>query len=402
MKFLKGFLILILIAGLSFFFLNTKESEKTEVSFYTLQMGTFKNYIENIINEFETLNPDIKIKWVDVPYSEGEKRALASVLSDNTPDIFNLTPDFSLSLAQKKALTFIDEETLSQYFKPILKSVKYEDKYYAFPFYATSAVTIYNEDLMKGYSIPKNYPELFDLTLKFSKNGEYLTMISFNENDTLLKILNKYGIKEPKDLLTQESLDLFTQLRNLYQSGKLPKESITQSHREGLEKYMSGQLALLNVGVNFINIIKENAPQIYEKTRITNQLSSENGEYDYSLMNLVIPAKSKHKEEAIKFVLFLTNEKNQLELSKLTSVLSVNDNALKDDFFKGEGDNLLSKAVSVSAKQLKEPIEPIKIQRNRKEIISLSSTFIQKVLISDENIEDLIKKFSENWEKLSV
>ncbi len=402
MKFLKVILILTLAVGLFFIFFNTKDGEKAEISFYTLQMGTFKDYIENIINEFENENPDIKIIWVDVPYSEGEKRALASVLSDNTPDIFNLTPDFSLTLAQKKALTFIDEETLSQFFKPILKSVKYENKYYAFPFYATSAVTIYNEDLMKGYSIPKNYPELFDLTLKFSKNGEYLTMISFNENDTLLKILNKYGIKEPKDLLTKESLDLFTQLRNLYQSGKLPKESITQSHREGLEKYMSGQIALLNVGVNFINIIKENAPQIYEKTKIVNQLSSENGEYDYSLMNLVIPAKSKHKDEAIKFILYLTNEKNQLELSKLTSVLSVNDKALKDDFFNSRGDNLLSKAVNVSAKQLKEPIEPIKIQRNRKEIISLSSTFIQKVLIGDENIEDLIKKFSEDWEKLSV
>ena len=402
MKFLKVILILTLAVGLFFIFFNTKDGEKAEISFYTLQMGTFKDYIENIINEFENENPDIKIIWVDVPYSEGEKRALASVLSDNTPDIFNLTPDFSLTLAQKKALTFIDEETLSQFFKPILKSVKYENKYYAFPFYATSAVTIYNEDLMKGYSIPKNYPELFDLTLKFSKNGEYLTMISFNENDTLLKILNKYGIKEPKDLLTKESLDLFAQLRNLYQSGKLPKESITQSHREGLEKYMSGQIALLNVGVNFINIIKENAPQIYEKTKIVNQLSSENGEYDYSLMNLVIPAKSKHKDEAIKFILYLTNEKNQLELSKLTSVLSVNDKALKDDFFNSRGDNLLSKAVNVSAKQLKEPIEPIKIQRNRKEIISLSSTFIQKVLIGDENIEDLIKKFSEDWEKLSV
>ncbi|MBR6163954.1 extracellular solute-binding protein [bacterium] len=402
MKILKLVLMVIIALSLTIYLIKPKDNEQTEVSFYTLQMGTFKDYIENIISEFEKENPEIKIKWVDVPYSEGEKRALASVLSDNTPDIFNLTPDFSLTLAQKNALTFIEEETLSQFFKPLLKSVKYGEKYYAFPFYATSAVTIYNEDLMKDNSIPQNYPELFDLCLKFKQNNDYLTMISFNENDTLLKILNKYGIKEPKDLLKDESIDLFRELRNLYQSGKLPKESITQSHREGLEKYMSGQLAILNVGVNFINIIKENAPQIYEKTKIAPQLSSNHGEYDYSLMNLVIPKKSKHKEEAIKFILYLTNEKNQLDLSKLTSVLSVNDLALKDEFFKGSDENLLSQAISVSAKQLKEPIEPVKIQKNRKEIISLSSTFIQKVLISSEKIEDLVKKFSDDWEKLSV
>lgn len=402
MKFLKVFLTVIVLVIVSVYFFGNKSTDKTEVSFYTLQMGTFSDYINNVISEFESENPDIKIKWVDVPYSEGEKRALASVLSDNTPDIFNLTPDFSLTLAQKNALTFIDEENLSQFYKPMLKSVRYDDKYYAFPFYATSAVTIYNKDLMNGYSLPVNYQQLFDLCANFSENGKYLTMISFNENDTLLKILNKYGINTPQDLLKQESLELFTLLRNLYQNGKLPKESITQSHREGLEKFMSGQLALLNVGVNFINIIKENAPQIYENTLISNQLSSKNGEYDYSLMNLVIPMKAKHKAEAIKFVLFLTNEKNQLELSKLTSVLSVNEKALQNDFFNTTGGDLLSEALFFSAKQLKNPIEPVKIQKNRKEIISLSSAFIQKVLISSENIEDLVKQFAQEWEKLSV
>lgn len=41
------------------------------------------------------------IKWVDVPFSEGEKRTLAAVMTDNPPDLINLNPDFSALLAQK-------------------------------------------------------------------------------------------------------------------------------------------------------------------------------------------------------------------------------------------------------------------------------------------------------------
>ena len=403
---MKKFTVLILlIIAVSLFFVffpKTQKDTREEVSFYTLQMGTFADYINGVIYEFERENPGVKIKWVDVPYSEGEKRALASILSDNPPDIINLTPDFSLSLAQKNALMFIREQDLEQFNPALLKSVKYDESYYAFPFYATSAVTVYNEDLISHDIIPATYRELFELCKEYDKEGSYLTMISFNENDTLLKILNKYGITTPEDLLTEDSRELFGQLRQLYKDGKLPKESITQSHREGLEKFMSGQLALLNVGVNFINIIKENAPQIYEKTHVSFQLSSEDGEFDYSLMNFVIPKKAKHKENAVKFILFLTNRDNQLELSKLTSVLSTNEEALRDDFFALNADDLMSEGRYISSAQLNNPIEPVKIQKNRKEIISLSSEFIQKVLLTDEDIDSLLRDFSQKWKKLEL
>lgn len=395
-------LFIIILLALVVFIPKTPKDTREEVSFYTLQLGTFSEYINGVISQFEKENPNVKIKWIDVPYSEGEKRALASILSDNPPDIINLTPDFSLSLAQKNALTFISEKDLEQYVPALLNSVKYQDSYYAFPFYATSAVTVYNEDLITHDEIPSTYSELFNLCEIYDTNGAYLTMISFNENDTLLKILNKYEITTPEDLLTEKSQALFEQLRRLYKEGKIPKESITQSHREGLEKFMSGQLALLNVGVNFINIIRENAPQVYEKTHVTFQLSSEEGEFDYSLMNFVIPKKAKHKDNALKFILFLTNRDNQLELSKLTSVLSTNEEALQDDFFSLNADDLMSEARYISSAQLNNPIEPIKIHKNRKEIISLSSEFIQKVLLTDEDISALTADFSKKWKKLEL
>ena len=108
----------------------------------------------------------------------------------------------------------------------------------------------------------------------------------------------------------------------------IPKESLTQSHREALEKYMSGQIVFLQAGANFLNIVKENAPTIYKNTDLIPQIVGNTGKYDFSLMNLIIPSKAKHKDDALKFALFLTNKNNQLELAKLTSVLPVNNEAL--------------------------------------------------------------------------
>ena len=61
-------------------------------------------------------------------------------------------------------------------------------------------------------------------------------------------------------------------------------------------------------------------------------LTGDLGQNDFSLMNFVIPVRAKHKQEALSFALFLTNDKNQLELAKLTNVLAVNKTTLQNDF----------------------------------------------------------------------
>ena len=129
---------------------TSAKNERTEVVVWTLQMASFSDYINGIIKEYETQNPNIKIKWIDVPFSEGEKRTLASILSNNPPDLVNLNPDFSAILAQKGALELIPENKLSEFNEDVVKSLKYQGNLYAIPWYATSAVTIYNKKLFNN------------------------------------------------------------------------------------------------------------------------------------------------------------------------------------------------------------------------------------------------------------
>ena len=398
-------IVCILLVSFVYMLTKPKKAADNEVVFWSLQMGTFDGYMKPLIAEFEKQNPGIKIKWIDVPYSEGEKRTLASILSSNPPDLVNLTPDFSSVLAQKQAIEYIDCNRLKDYNKQITQSLMTDGKCYAIPFYATSSLTFYNKELLKKAgitAIPKTYDGLNSIAQQIKdKTGAFVTMPTLTENDTLLKILNKSGINSPQTLTSDKSVQIFSAYRALYQQDLIPRESITQNHQEALEKYMSGQLAFIQSGANFLNIVKENAPQVFKHTDVAPQLTGSSNKYDVSVMNLIIPARAKHKEGALKFALFLTNPKNQIELAKLTSILPVNNYALKDGYFKNyrQGD-IISKARVLSAKQLNNLQKNIRFKNNHKEILTLLNTTVQTILLGNGDIKNTLENTAKDWKKL--
>ena len=397
-------LILALVLG-SFIFNIDKNKSSNEVVFWTLQMSDFSPYMNKVISDFETQNPNIKIKWIDVPFSEGEKRTLASVLSNNPPDLVNLNPDFSAILAQKGALYEIPQDAATQYVPEIINSLKYNDKLYSLPWYATSAITIYNKNLLQktGVNLPKTYTELGTIApLIKDKTGAYVFLPNLSENDTLLKILNKYGINSADNINSAKSIEIFNFFKYLYTNNLIPKESITQTHREALEKYMSENIVLFQAGANFLNMIKENAPSTYEHTDVAPQITGDLGQNDFSLMNFVIPARAKHKEQALAFALFLTNEQNQLELAKLTNILAVNKQTLQNSFYtKYDSKDLMAKARVISAKQLNKIQPTLKSARNQKEINTLINSAIQEVLLDKAETPSILDRVSKNWKIIS-
>lgn len=384
-------------------FIFKNKNSNNEVVFWTLQMNDFAPYINGVINDFEKENPDIKIKWIDVPFSEGEKRTLASVLSNTPPDLVNLNPDFSAILAQKGALEEISET--EQFVPEIIESLKYNDKLYSIPWYATSAITIYNKNLIKkaGVDVPKTYTQVGEIahTVKQNTNA-YIFLPNISENDTMLKILNKYGINSAENINSEKSVAVFNYFKKLYNEDLIPKESITQTHREALEKYMSENIVLFQAGANFLNMIKENAPTTYQNTDVAPQIVGDLGQNDFSLMNFVIPIKAKHKKEALKFALYLTNNKNQLELAKLTNIIAVNKTTLENDFYtKYDNSDLMSKARVISAKQLNHIQPALKTAQNQKEINTLINSAVQEVLLDKDETKKILDSVSKNWLSIS-
>ena len=391
----------LILIFLSFFLLtgcSLQKSNKKELTFWTLQMSDFAPYINEIIQNYETSHPNIKITWIDVPFSEGEKRTLAAMMTDCPPDLINLNPDFTVLLAQKGTLWEIEDNSLKSYQQDIVNSLKYKDKNYSIPWYATSAITIYNKDLLSkaGVKIPKTYADLATISKEIkNKTGAYSYLPTITENDTMVKILNKYGVSEISEYNSEKSIEVFEMFKKLYQENLIPQESITMTHREALEQYMAGKVVFYQGGANFLNMIKENAPKIYAQTDVAEQIKGPLGQNDISVMNFVIPIRAKNKTEALDFCLYLTNEKNQLKLAKMTNIIATNANALENSFYNDYSD-LISKSRSISAKQVSKIHPQIRQKSNQKEINTQINTAVQTILLNKDSSKNVLTKLVKN------
>lgn len=395
-KFVILLLVTISIIGLTACTIRQETSQK-EITVWTLQMGDFADYMYKVIRSYEKSHPNIQIKWVDVPFSEGEKRTLAAVMTDNPPDLINLNPDFSALLAQKGTLEEIPLEASEGFNPEIIKALTYNEKLYSIPWYATSAITIYNKDLFNKSGIlrlPKTYKELASISEKIKTNtGAYAYLPTITENDTMMKILNKYGVSELSDLNSEQSIKVFDMFKDLYKKDLIPPETITMTHREALEQFMAGKIVFYQGGSNFLNMIKENAPSIYEQTDVTEQFKGPVGQNDISVMNFVIPKRAKMKKEALEFCLYLTNAQNQLELARMTNIIATNSEALNDKFYNDNSD-LISKARSISAKQLNHIYPQMKQRQGQKEINNAVNNAVQTILLDKSSTEDTLDRLA--------
>ena len=391
--FVKLFFIFIL--ALNFAGCHKKDDGRIELEFWTLQLNDFTPYVEQKIAIYEKKHPNIKIKWIDIPFSEGEKRTLSAVMSDNVPDVVNLNPSFASTLESKKVLTTIDSNFEDIYVPSALNLCRQGKGYYAIPWYVTSSVTIYNKEILKqaGYkSPPDNYQNILSFSQKIKqKTGKYAFMPNLAEDGKMLKILAKEGVDLNEFFDSSKTVENYDIFKELYRKNLIPKGSISQTHRDSLEKYMSGEIAFLEAGANFLKTIEQNAPEVYKKTDVAPQMNLQSGIIDISLMNLVVPLKSKYPQEAIDFALFITNDTNQLEFCKIAPVLPSTKKALGDDFFAKEN-TLIDKGRKISANQLKNAQNSSKIYVNQKQINEVIDYATQIILLDKKSLKQALKE----------
>ncbi len=377
-----------------------KPKKKTSVfTFWTIQLkAPAGRFIEDNITEFKKKHPDIEVVWVDIPIAEAQKRTLASVLSGNPPDLINLNPDFSSLLAQKGILEYFTEEETNPFHPELIDKLRYNGNIFALPFYATSPVTIYNEKVLNkcfenNYPIVSSYEDVYDISQDIKNCTDKPSIVlNLNENDTFAKVLNKYYISNFEDETELLTLTHVVNMFNdMYKKGYFPKDTLTLNHREMVEQYMAGNAVFIVAGSNFIKMIKENAPDIYTASEITNQLTSSDGKYDVGLMNFVIPKNAKNKILAKEFAFLLTNKENQLKFAKLTNTLPSNLEVLLDDYFIDCPDDLTEKSRCIGASQLNSLVQDDFGYKNKKAINDTLNRALEEILLNKNMPEDKLE-----------
>jgi len=396
---------------------NNNDGSKKEIEFWTMQLKpTFTDYIEGVISNFEEENPNITIKWVDVPAADLEKKILSAVSSNTAPDVVNLNPTFGSKIAALDGLVNMDEaltdEQKSRYVQGAWKANQLNGNTFAIPWYLNTEVTLNNKAIYEEAGLdPNKPPKTYEKAMEYAKTvkeetGKYgyypsldLSLVLQHMVKMGAELTNEDGTKAAFN--TQEGLNTFKYFTELYNNDLIPREALTGDQRETIDMYSSGQVGFF-AGSNFITQIKKNAPDIYDQTFASQSITGKSGKVTLSVQNVVVPNQTKHQDAAVKFALFLTNAKNQLAFTKLVPILPSAKSALDDPYFSElpEDATATDQVRITAANQLDKAEVLIPPMENYNKLKDTMHDAISAAMLGEMSPQEALNKAEKEWNKI--
>ena len=402
---------------------NSSNNSSEEVEFWTMQLQPkFTQYFTSLNNDFER-DKELPIRWVDVPWSAMESKILTAISANTAPDVVNLNPNFASTLATRNAWLDIDEVITPQQKAAYLPRIwqansievceaeACETTTFGVPWYLTTSVTIYNQQLLQQAGIkepPKTYEELATAARQIKeKTGKYAFFVTFVPGDSgeVLESLVQMGVtlldeEGQAAFNTPEGIAAFNYWVDLYQQKLLPPEVLTQGHRYAIELYQGGEIALLSSGAEFLEAIATNAPTIAEVSASAPQITGKTGKKNVAVMNLAIPRNSDRPQEALDYALYVTNTENQLAFAKAASVLPSTKEAVDkyiQELATQETITPIEEARKISAMQLKDAEVLIPAMDNLQVLQKVIYENLQAAMLNEKTVEQAVADAADEW-----
>jgi putative chitobiose transport system substrate-binding protein len=392
---------------------------KQEIEFWTMQLQPeFTDYFNKLIANFEQQNPTFKVRWVDVPWADMERKILTAVSAKTAPDVVNLNPGFASQLAERNAWMELDSKVSERdrqiYLPNIWKASTLNDKTFGLPWYLTTRVAIYNKDLLQQAGVskpPATYQELATVAKQVKdKTGKYafFTTVVPEDSAEVLESFVQMGVglvdaNGKAAFNTPQGKAAFQYWVDLYKNQLLPREVLTEGHRHAIDLYQRGDTAILASGAEFLNNIATNAPTIAKASSSASQITGETGKKNVAVMNLVIPKDTDVPDGALKFALFVTNDANQLQFAKEANVLPSTVKALQDPYFTTLPANAtpVDQARSISAKQMQDAEVLVPAMKNVKQLQKAIYSNLQSAMLGQKTVDQAINDAANQWNSLS-
>jgi putative chitobiose transport system substrate-binding protein len=404
------------------------------LTFWTLQLRDFAPYIKASLAEFERLHPDTHVEWVDVPFAEGEKRALTAMLGAKVPDVINLNPSFAARLAQKGTLL-----PLQPYLSPELKqayvAVAWQaaslptpqgDDPVGIPWYLTSKVVFAHTPTLKAMGLaqpPTSFEQLGQGLAKLQADttpateGEHYGWFPPLADDGYwLKELHAMGLLDlakgcPYGMAQQPAVVAQMQrYADWYKAGFIPTDTLTAGHRDAIQWYLSGRLALLVAGTSLVGALQPQAPTVASNTTVSPQWPAQIAYADTALMVLSVPKRTAHPKQAVALALFMADATRQEALSVVAPVLPSHKQALakrlrhwqqQAGLVAGQPPNpqaeppLMAKALVVSAEQVLAAKHTLPLLPQQAEVFALANLTMQRILLGKTTVVQGLSQFDE-------
>jgi putative chitobiose transport system substrate-binding protein len=383
--------------------------------FWTMQLAPFHNdYIHGVIAAFERQHPGVKVRWVDVPWAEMERKALTAMAAGTAPDVLNLNPQFSAKLAEFGALAeperYLSPADVASYLPSAWRANSLGGKTFALPWYMSTNVTLVNRSVMAraGVAVPADWPALMLAAQQLRERGAgYAYFLAMDGSAPLealaatsrpaMPLVSVDGCAAAFDI--DATTAFFDSYRRLYQAQLVPRNVLTEGHRTAVTMFLSGQVAMISTGMQFLQQVKTSNPALYAQIDVAPQLGA--GQANLAVMNLAVPTRSAHPALAFAFARFVTNAENQLALMKRVPLLPSSAASYDDAFFTTPtGDAVLDAARSISMQQARDGAVLVPPVRRYS---ALRASFVRKLqasMLGRISPADAVRDVAQEWRAL--
>ena len=312
-------------------------------------MGDEVKQLSKMTDKF-TDETGIEVKIQSIPWSNAHDKLLTAVASKSGPDVLQMgttwMPEFQEAGALADMTPYIEKyDTMKteNFYEGSVETTQFDGKTYGIPWAAETRVLFYRTDILAsvGYDeAPKTWEELEDASKKLAARGEDKYGINIDSKEQTLGFM--FARQNGSPLLTDgkpefnqsQFVDAVSYLNNFIQKGYAPKQDL------GLDvsQTFSGDamVPMFISGPWMAKTVKDTVPDIDGKWAIAPLPAKENNTSSMGGSNLTIFEYSDKKDDAAKFIDFMSKPENQLEWMHLTDALPTaketwEDKELKDD-----------------------------------------------------------------------
>jgi multiple sugar transport system substrate-binding protein len=356
--------LMIIIIVFNFFTLGLQNGNTKEEVIITYADNISPAHLK-IINEFNFINKGkIRVEPIDLPFSKfstnERKELLTRSLRSKSKklDLFAIDLIWSARFAKwsEPLDKYVEEEDTTYLVKQALQSCFYDKQLVALPIYLDIGVMYYRKDLLK--KLP-NYHQIeseLKTGITWEKFIQIRNLFNLDKNQfyifpannyeglmcSYFEMLNNLSPNEfkKKDFKVNSVVNkkIFQFLFDLVYINKLSPVEITDFDENDCYEYFVNNNGIFLRGwpsseKDYKNLVhKENIDSLIGITAVPHF----NGSEESSVLggwNIMISKYSDHKEEAFKFIKFLTNEKSQREMYETGTLLPVVQSIYDDEEF---------------------------------------------------------------------
>ncbi|GGK32725.1 sugar ABC transporter substrate-binding protein [Deinococcus malanensis] len=392
---------------------GTASAQKTQLEFWTISLAPlFNDEMNRLVQQFEKENPNVELKWVDVPANAMEQKLLAAVASGRPPAAVNLSSDMTVKLVQQGAIEPLSLTAAQKklYFASPLDTFTYDNKVMGVPWYWAPKVVAYNADIFRKAGLdPANPPRTIQTLMAAArqikdKTGMYGFMPNINGINMLylfqeagLPVLDKSGGRAVFN--SPEHVKLVQSYVDLYRKGYIPEDTMRRGFTAATELYSAGKLAMLITGPQFILRVQNDNKAIYDVTRVAPYPINIAGNVIHTpLMGFTVPKGVKDKALAQKLALFLTNDVNQLAFSKVTKTTFPSTvKASTDKFFKQGGSGAVEQGKLVSSTLLKKARDLTLVYPDASKLNKVFKDNIESAMAGQKSVKAALDDIVKAW-----